>query len=139
MRLKALIKTLRLFGGDIVIEWMGGTITPGPRLATQIVLAYSAAPIIDASLGNEFVMTITDNVAFVLGAPINPPPTGYNQKIRLTYRNTAGVAHGAGTLNAVFKGAALTAVATANNRTLEWQWNGVNWVEQWRGAADIPN
>lgn len=140
MRLSAMWKSWRTFGSTVLGELMGGLIVPGPQMGILRTLTYSAAPAIDASLGNSFVMTVTDNVAFVFAAPTNTPPTGYAQWLFITIRNTSGGAHGAGTFDAVFHvSAAVPAIATGQNRTIAFQWVGAAWVERWRTAADVPN
>lgn len=140
MNLSGFLKTWRVNGSRLFAEFMGGTIQNGAGLTVLSTITYGVAPAIDASLGNDFVITVTDAVAFVFAAPTNPPPTGFDQVIRITYRNTSGGAHGAGTFNAVFKvSAALAAVATANSRTIAFRWDGTNWVEMWRSAADVAN
>jgi len=157
MNLKALIKTWR--ASTNIVEWMGGAIFNGNVTATGtiggtggtsqgarltqplITVTYSAAPVIDASLGNLFVMTITDNVALVVAAPTNPPSGSDSQEIVFTVRNASGGAHGALTWNAVFKTQAtvFSAVANGNSRTVRFRWNGTNWVETVRTAADVAN
>lgn len=157
MNLKALIKTYR--AATQVIEWMGGAIFNGAVSATGgisstgiftqgaarqeplVTLTYGPSIALDASLGNLFVVTITDNVAFVTAAPTNPPAGSNAQEIVITYRNAAGGAHGAGTFNAVFKTQATPFPAIANgfSRSIAFRWNGTNWVELWRSAADIAN
>jgi hypothetical protein len=157
MRLKALIKTYR--AATQIVEWMGGaifngnvsatgTFTPtgavnlGARLTGVLTqVTYGAAPVIDASLGNDFFMTITDGNAIVVAAPTNPPAAGLCQDISFTVRNASGGAHGALTWNAVFKtqATAFSAVANGNSRTVFFRWNGTNWVELVRTAADVAN
>lgn len=126
--------------GDIFLEMFGGLALNRGLLTVLNTVTYGVAPIINAALGNDFVVTVTDAVAFVFGVPTNPPPTGFDQVIRLTIRNTSGGAHGAGTFNAIFKtSAAVPAIATANSRTFAFRWDGTNWVEIWRTAADVAN
>lgn len=157
MNLKALIKTYR--AATQIVEWMGGAIFNGAVSATGSItstggivngsritgvltqVVYSAAPVIDASLGNDFFMTITDGVALVVGAPTNPPAAGQCQDISFTVRNGSGGAHGALTWNAVFKtqATAFSAVANGSSRTVFFRWNGTNWVELVRTAADVAN
>jgi hypothetical protein len=158
MRLKALIK--RYVASTQLVEWMGGAIFNGDLTATGtitgsgsqvlgtrqiqplITVTYGAAPVIDASLGNLFVMTITDGNAIVVAAPTNPPAVaGQGQLIWFTVRNASGGAHGALTWNAVFKtqATAFSAVATGFSRTVCFRWNGTNWVEMVRTAADVAN
>ena len=150
MNLKALIKTYR--AATQTIEFMGGAIFNGSvsatgamDLSTRItgpltVVTYSAAPVIDASLGNFFVMTITNNTALVVAAPTNPPATA-GQMIWFTVKNASGGAHGALTWNAVFKtqATAFSAVATGFSRTVCFRWDATNWVEMMRTAADVAN
>jgi hypothetical protein len=158
MNLKALIKKFTAASTQIV-EWMGGAIFNGPVTATAfnvtgggsfgvaatgplVTVTYSAAPVIDASLGNFFVMTISDGNAIVVAAPTNPPATaGVGQVIWFTVRNASGGAHGALTWNAVFKtqATAFSAVANGFSRTVVFRWNGTNWVEMVRTAADVAN
>lgn len=151
MNLKALIKTFR--AATNIVEWMGGAIFNGSVTATggftasagRIVgvlttLTYGVSIAIDASLGNDFVVTITDGVAFAIAAPTNPPASG-DQVINITFRNASGGAHGAGTFNAIYKTAAagFVAIGNGNSRTYTFRWNGTNWVEWYRSAADVAN
>lgn len=158
MNLKALIKTYR--AATNIVEWMGGAIfngdvsvsgtltsTGGTSQGTRetqplVTITYSAAPVPDASLGNLFVVTITNGTAFVVGAPTNPPAVaGVSQEMTITFRNTSGGAHGAGTWNAVYKTQAtvFSAIANGFSRSVKFRWDGTNWVELWRTAADIAN
>jgi hypothetical protein len=135
-----------IFNGDVTatgtITATGSQIQSTRVIQPLVTVTYGAAPAIDASLGNLFVMTITDNVAFVFAAPTNPPAVaGQSQEITITCRNASGGAHGAGTWNAVFKTQATVfpAIATGFSRSIRFRWNGTNWVEMWRSAADIAN
>ena len=140
MQVKRFLKSWRVFGSRLFAEWMGGVINNGAVMSVLTTLTYGVSIAIDASLGNDFVVSITDAVAFAIAAPTNPPPTGFDQVINLTFRNTSGGAHGAGTFNAVFKTqGAFPAIATGNSRTFSFRWNGTNWVEFWRTAADVAN
>lgn len=140
MRLGELFKTWRIAGSSLLAELYGGLALNGPSCGIQTTLTYAASIAIDASLGNAFVVSVTDAVAFVFAAPTNTPPTGKVQTITITIKNTSGGAHGAGTFNAVFlTSASVPAIANGKNRTFAFQWNGTNWVEIWRTAADVAN
>lgn len=140
MKTSDIIRTLRISGNRLLAELTGGLIADGPILGILNVLAYGVAPIIDASLGNDFIVTVTDGVAFVFGVPLNTAPTGFDQTINLTISNASGVPHGAGSFNAIFKtSAAVPAIATGFSRTFSFRWNGTNWVEIFRTAADVAN
>jgi hypothetical protein len=152
VKLSDIFKTWRVTAGQVIAELFGGLIVNGPLTTTGainqsasqteplIVVPYSATPTVDLALGNQFVCTITDGVAFVVAAPLNPP-VGVAQVWAITFRNAAGGAHGAGTWNAVFKTVVTVFPAIANgfSRTIWFRWNGVNDVEVGRTAADVAN
>jgi len=153
MRLSDFFKTWRVIGTSATLnrlfgELWGGLFLSGASLSeAQATVTYSAAPVPDLGVANSQVLTVTDAVAFVIGAPLfcglamsatNPPQAGMIWY--LTIRNTSGGAHGAGTFNAVFKtSAAVPAIATANSRTFAFRWDGTNHVEIFRTAADVAN
>jgi hypothetical protein len=141
MMSQKLLRSWRIFADRVFPELFGGLILRGAQMNILRVVTYSAAPVLDASQGNDFVITITDGVAFVVGAPINPPPAGFTQDISITFRNASGGAHGAGTWNAVFltQATVFPAIANGFSRTVLFRWNGTNWVELVRTAADVAN
>jgi len=90
----------------------------------------------DASLGNEFVCTVTGGAALAMNAPTNPR-TG--QRITIRFRNTSGGAMGTITWNAVFKLAAWTNPANGFSRAIDFDYDGTDWIEVGRTPADVPN
>lgn len=94
---------------------------------------------IDASKGNQFIVTVTDNTAFAVNAPSNAAASG--QQITITIRNTSGGALGSVTWNSAFKGPQTLWVSPANgfSRSVQFQYNGTNWVQIGQTAADVPN
>ena len=135
-----LLKTWRISGSRILAELFGGIATNGANVDALTTLTYGASIAIDASLGNQFVVTVTDGVAFAFAAPTNTPPTGFAQEIFITIRNGSGGAHGAGTWNAVFKVTGnVPAIANGFSRTFGFRWNGTNWVQILVPATDVPN
>lgn len=164
MRLGDILKTWRVTAGTVIAELFGGLIVNGDLTVTGaqsftgalavadvdrsereteplVTTTYSATPTFDLSLGNQFVVTITDNVAFVMAVPTNPPTAGVEMVWEVTFRNASGGAHGAGTWNAIFKTQATVFPAIANgfSRTVRFRWNGTNHVELMRSAADVAN
>lgn len=145
MRFSQYLKTFRVVGSDLMAELMGGLITPAPiyapaSFAPLVTITYSAAPVPNLALGALFVMTATNATAIVLGAPINPPVTGYSAILVFTLANGNGGAMGALTFNAIYKTAGVfTVPATTKNRSIAFRWDGTSWVELWRGAADVAN
>lgn len=117
-----------------------GAVLGGRRGRNQFarsVVTYSASMTIDASLGNEFDITATNGTAFTINAPSNATD---GHRITITIRNTSGGAIGVITWNAVFKiNATAIAPATGTSRSIDFRFDGTNWVELMRTAADIPN
>lgn len=104
-----------------------------PAIAT---VTYSASMTPDAQAGNIQVITATNGTAFTINAPSNPAS---GQQMTMRIRNTSGGALGAATWNAVFKMVAWTNPGNGNSRAIEFYYDGTNWVETYRSAADIPN
>jgi hypothetical protein len=102
----------------------------------RVAPTYGVSVAIDASLGNEYVVTATDGVAFTVANPTNAT-TG--QRISIRIRNTSGGVLGAVTWDTLYKLAAWTSPATANSRAIDFQYDGTNWVEVSRTPADVPN
>lgn len=99
-------------------------------------VTYSASMTPNAALGNVFTITATNNTAFTINAPTNP---GNGQRAVFTIRNTSGGALGVATWNAVFKMVAWTQPANGFSRSIQFHYDGTNWVEEFRSAADVPN
>lgn len=102
----------------------------------EVTVTYSASMTIDASTGNEQIISANNATAFTINAPTNPA-TG--QYLEITIRNTSAGALGVATWNAVFKMVAWVQPGTLTSRTITFRYNGTNWVEKGRTAADIPN
>lgn len=96
----------------------GGTITP------------------DCSQGNEFVINATTAGAFTIAVPTNPK---YQQRVTFSIRNASGGALGAVTWNAIFKLSAWVSPANGFNRSIDYKFDGTNWIEVSRTPADVPN
>lgn len=146
MKLGSIFKTWRTTSGQILAELFGGIITNGPVMATSApfkqsvpaTLTYGASIAVDASLGNVFQVVITDANAFAFADPTNPPSASEGQRITFLVTNSSGGAHGAGTFGAAYKTAGnFPATATGKQRAIVFEWNGVNWIEVTRGAADV--
>jgi hypothetical protein len=125
------------YGAGAAASFFGGVVNANAAVVEkEVTVTYSASMTIDASTGNEQVITATNATAFTINAPTNPA-TG--QYLEVTIRNTSGGALGVATWNAAFKMTAWTQPATAFSRTIIFRYNGTNWVEKGRTAADVPN
>lgn len=108
----------------------------GNLIQPRLTLTYGTTVAFDASAAHSFSLTVTDGVAFAISAPTNPA-TG--KMITITIKNTSGGAVGTITWNAVFKMATFTTPATANQRSISFVYDGTNWVELYKTAADVSN
>lgn len=127
------------FASNTYQLYMAGTapsLFGGAVIEKEITVTYSASMTIDASTGNEQIITATNATAFAINVPTNPA-TG--QYLEVTIRNTSGGALGVASWNAVFKMTAWAQPATAFSRTIIFRYNGTNWVEKGRTAVDVPN
>lgn len=114
----------------------GTTGSAASLIGTRVVLAYSASITPNVATGDIFTITATNNSAFTINAPTNPRQ---GQMITVTIRNTSGGALGTATWNAVFKLAAWTQPATGFSRSITFYYDGTNWIESSRTAADVAN
>lgn len=108
---------------------------------TQLVqqrtaVTYSASMSINAQLGNSFFIAASNTSAFTINSPSNGV-TG--QKINITISNTSGGVLGTVTWGATFKLASWTSPANGFNRSIQFEYNGTNWIEISRTAADVAN
>jgi hypothetical protein len=98
-------------------------------------LAYGPTVSTDAWLGNFFAITANNGTAFTISNPTNP---GKGQSITYDIKNSSGGAMGAVTWGAAFKLAgAFVNPANTFRRTITFYYDGANWVETNRAAADI--
>ena len=119
--------------GSAQITTAGSGTIPGSLIA----LSYGTTIATNASLGPYFEITVTDGVAFTMGAPTNGR---IGDEINYTFKNTSGGAMGAITWNAAFALAGpFTNPATGNSRSIKFRRDGSLWREQSRNAADVPN
>jgi hypothetical protein len=109
----------------------------GLAVTRPVTLTYGATVNTNAGVADNFIITVTNGTAFTIAAPTNAT-TG--QTVTYMIRNASGGAIGAITWNAVFKINA-TAIAPANgtSNSIEFLYNGTNWVELFRSALDVPN
>jgi hypothetical protein len=102
----------------------------------RVAPTYGVTVAIDASAGSLQSITVTDGVAFAIGAPTNPT-TG--QTLTIMVRNTSGGAVGVITWNAVYHMVAFTNPANGFSQSVTFQYDGADWVEITRTTADVPN
>lgn len=150
MQLRQIVRAFRnsVWSGAPEIEFINLR-TPRLRADTLlrggaiVTLTYAAAMPINAALGNLFIVSPTDNVAFAFGVPSNPPAATLRQRITIQIVNATGAPLGAATFTAGaggFRiGAAWTQPANGFSRSIDFDWDGVEWREVGRTAADVAN
>lgn len=106
------------------------------EFAKLVTATYSTSITLDAAAGPSHVITATNGVAFAINAPSNPV---VGKRISVTIRNAAGGPLGAVTWNAVFKMSAWTQPANGFSRTIDFIYNGSEWVQAAQTGVDIPN
>lgn len=102
----------------------------------QVAATYGTTVTPNCDFGDHQVVTATNGTAFTIAAPIGGV---HHQRLKLTIRNTSGGALGAVTWDAAYKLATWTSPANGFSRSIEFVFNGTNWVETSRTPADIPN
>lgn len=102
----------------------------------QATITYSASMTPDAKLGASQTITATNGSAFTINAPTNALA---GRRLKITLRNTSGGALGAATWNAVFKMSAWTNPGNGNSRSIEFEYDGTNWLQVAQTGVDVPN
>jgi hypothetical protein len=107
-------------------------------LPARNAVTWAASMGIDASRGNEFVVTATDGATSQINTPTNPTS---DQRITIRVRNARGGGAAMGTLNwgAGYKMATFDKPADGFSRAIDFQYDGTNWIEAGRTPADVPN
>lgn len=126
--------------GTNLLEFTTGLIIPRVVMRnarfTRFPVIYGTTVSINVSGGAEHTFTITDGVAFAIGAPTNGI---VGERIVIRMKNASGGAAGAVTWNAIYKMAAWTSPADTFSRSITFHYDGTNWYEVSRTTADIPN
>jgi hypothetical protein len=117
------------FNGAIVLS-------NSPIINSRQVMIYSASMTPAAASGNMDVITISGAVAHTINSP-GTARTG--QRLIITLRHASGGSAGAATWNAIFKMTAWVQPADGFSRTIEFVYDGSNWIEIDRTTADVPN
>lgn len=124
--------------GGTVLAWCNGTdLVPADAIFAKapVALTYSASITPDASAGKRQKITATNTTAYTINAPTN---AYRGAELTFDILNSSGGSMGAITWNAVFKLAgAFTNPADTKRRTITFYYDGTNWVELNRAAADI--
>lgn len=108
----------------------------GAHVLWRSAPTYGVSVAIDASIGNEYDITATNGVGFTVANPTNATN---GQRITITVRNTSGGALGAITWDTLYKMSAWTSPANGFSRSIDFKYNGTNWVQVAQTGVDIPN
>jgi hypothetical protein len=127
---------VRKVGVGLTVGWEVNEYAVFKPKNNLFTVTYSASMTIDDPTGNSFQITANNGAPFTINAPTNP---GIGAPVRIQIRNTSGGALGLATWNAVFKMPLWVQPANGFSRWVEFEYNGANWVESFRSAADVPN
>jgi len=89
----------------------------------------------NCGFADQYIVTMSTGNAMGVAAPLN----GYSKLLTITLKNTSGGALGSIVWNAIYKLAAWTSPATGFSRSITFCYDGSNWIEISRTAADVPN
>lgn len=106
------------------------------EVQSQITLAYSASMTPDAALGNQFIITATNDSNFMINAPSNPTR---GQRINIRIRNASGGSLGAVRWNAVFKMAYFKSPNNSYSADSDFIYDGKNWIQTGVQSSAVPN
>jgi hypothetical protein len=130
---------LKLEGGSLWVS--GANVTAntyyGVLAPTRFTPSYNTTISVNASSGNEAVITATNNVGFTISNPTAVQGAGQFLTVRIV--NTSGAPLGVATWDTKYKLATWTQPATGNSRAITFQYDGTNWIEVSRTPADVPN
>lgn len=145
MQLSQVLKTWRVSGSSILVEFFGGIIANGPVTSSVVFPTYGPSIVIDAALGSNQIILVTNATAFTVVAPTHPPGTGVTQDLTITIQNPSAGSVGTITWDAGATGyrlaGAFTNPATLKQRSIIFRYNQTNgnWQEIARTAADVTN
>ena len=121
-------------------------VTAGFPLTPRSVATIGASPLvaptygvtvaINALLGTDFNIVPTDGVAFTVS---NPTSVVTGQHLYITITNSSGGALGVVTWGSAYKLAAWTSPANGFSRSIEYRYDGTNFIEVGRTTVDVPN
>jgi hypothetical protein len=96
-------------------------------------MAFNSVMAPNCQFSNEFLIS-ADAREFALGSPLN---AAYGQRIAITIRNASNGAMGACTWNPIFKMSAWENPRSGHSRSIEFMYNGTNWLEISR-SQEVP-
>lgn len=109
--------------------------TQASRVSGITALTYGPTVSIDASLDDFFTLNVTNGTAFTISAPTN---AGTGRILMLDITNSSGGAMGVITWDPVFKrDASFANPANGKRRTIQFYYDGTNWVQVGASSADI--
>lgn len=102
-------------------------------------LTWSGFVSIPASTGNIFNISVTGTTAWTIGNPSTGNSSAAGQRITITISNASGGTIGATTWSSKYKMATWTNPANGYSRSIDFYFDGNNWIEISRTTADVPN
>ena len=110
--------------------------TRRPRLRRMTATSAGHGP--DLSLAEEFAITATSSGPIAIANPIDASPCA-GRRVRISLSNATGDALETVTWGTAYKLAPWLSLAPGYNRSIEFRYNGTNWIEVARTPMDVPN
>lgn len=133
--------TITTDGGGNTLRDITGTIFKTSPFTSAIVTkeispTYGANISIDASLANVYAINVSNGAGFTI---LNPTNSRAGQRITIRISNNSGGVMGAVGWGGNYKMAALANPANGFSKSLDFEFNGFNWIESSRTPSDVPN
>jgi hypothetical protein len=112
-----------------------GILTPTQLVGVVTAPTYGTSIAINAALGNDFDINVTNGTGFTIANPTNGI---IGQEITLTIRNASGTTVGTITWGSLFRMATWNSPANGNSRSITFRLYSTTWVEMSRTTADVP-
>jgi hypothetical protein len=109
----------------------------GAVVGAQATLTFGASVDVNADSGNTQLLICTNATAPTINAPTGAAQAGHRITIRV--KNTSGGAMGTITWNAIYKMSTWTNPATGFSRSVDFEYDGTNWVQVSQTGVDVPN
>lgn len=114
---------------------VSGYIAPSRSMPALTALTYGTSVAVDASKGEFFTLAVTNNTAFTIQNPTNPPAAGETQLLAIEVDNTTASSVTPTWGTQYIGGVSGLAVAAGKHWTFVFRWNGANWVFVGQSAA----
>lgn len=109
----------------------------GGMSVQRLAISQSSSIGIDSRLSTEFSINVTSNAIFTITNPTVEADT--TPRITIQVKNSSGGAMGVITWDTKYKMSAWTNPGNATSRSIDFQYDGTNWIQVSQTGVDVPN